>query len=546
MTHNSQYISSSSMQTWEGLENKDYLTHSLILGVLSALGFAPFNITILVIVSFALLYAQLNLNIITNKTAFFCGIWWGLGYFCCSIYWVAFALSTDFSRFWWLIPFAVISLALFFSLYFAFAFLVFNSLPAKLKNPITFAIIITFFEWLRGYLFSGFPWNLIGYTWSSLEILQSTAFFGIYGLTFFTLFLSASLGALLYKDILSHRLYYFGSISILIIIFGLGYLRLSNKIEGSSGKNLRIVQANISHQQVWSPSYALATINKYIELTNNPPAPQHTNSLKQATNIDYVIDYVIWPESSVPYLLSTNSNNIPETLYNSINNKIIIAGGPRLEGNKLYNSIFIFQEGKIIDYYDKQKLVPFGEYIPFRGILNKILPVKKIVNGLHDFSAGNNDEREGFISSLSLLPTICYEDIFPAIMQRYPLKNTGGKIKWTVNLTNDSWFGISTAPHQHFAMARVRAIENGLPLVRAVTTGISAVFDGHGRVLGSTPLRQIGVIDIPLPNEIFNSTLYRKYYSLINYLIILGGIIMIAIAFANYCYKISNYPSYSQ
>jgi apolipoprotein N-acyltransferase len=465
---------------------RDYYTIAVILGALATLGFAPFNITVLIVFSFSIIYVFLSEDI-TKKQSFLIGIWFGLAHFSTSLYWFSFALATDIYKFGWLIPFAVFGLSLFFSIYFGLAFLIFK--VCRYKNPIIFSVIITFFEFLRGTLFTGFPWNLIGYTWDSLEILQFSSLFGIYGLTFLTLFLSGSIGALLLKNNKSNLIYCGFTIFILISIYMYGYFRLENNKTEYSDTRIRVVQANILHQAEWNEDYAYKVINKYLSLTT-------TQGLEH-------VDYVIWPESSLPFLLSKDSENIPNELSKVIPN-MLIAGGNRLEDNKIFNSIFIIKQGKIVDYYDKVKLVPFGEYVPFK----KFIPIKKIVNGLFDFSQGKGswqwfESGRQRIESFDIIPTICYEDIF-----------TGGGIsisgqsKWIVNLTNDSWFGVSTEPYQHHQMARVRAIEFGLPLVRSTTTGISAVFDSYGRIIKKIDLQDEGIIDVNLPKRSGNTAYF--------------------------------------
>lgn len=482
----------------------DHYTLSVILGALATLGFAPFNLTGLLVASFALLYFFLSSDI-TKTRAFLIGIWFGLAHFSTGFYWFAFALATDIYKFGWLIPFAVFGLSLFFSLYFAIAFLAFRAF--KYKSPFSFSVIITASEILRGTLFTGFPWNSIGYTWNSLEILQFSSVFGIYGMTFITVFISGSAGALLLDN--GRKKHCLCSILLLVLIYSWGNFRLeTNKIEYSDTK-VRIVQANISHQAEWSQEYAYNVLNNYLDLTNGVEDAH----------------YVIWPESSIPFGLSHDSTNLPGEI-SKIVSGALIAGGNRIEGEEVFNTIFLMKDGKISDFYDKVKLVPFGEFMPFR----KFIPIKKIVNGLSDFSNGEEDWK--FFEDSDIIPTICYEDIFTF----YPLRSPLVRAKFIVNLTNDSWFGISTGPYQHFQMARMRAIEYGLPFVRSTTTGISAIFDGYGRAIHEIGLNEEGVIDAYLPKPSKRRTFYEDF---------IACVVMIVIHPAYLLYSYGNFEDYA-
>ena len=453
---------------------------AIILGAFCTLGFAPFDITILFIVGFAFVYIILCQTLKKNQ-AFFLGLWFGFAHFSTSFYWFGIALATDLARFWWVIPIAVFGLSLFFSLYFAFSFLLFKLF--RYQNPFTFALIVCFFEFLRAKLFSGFPWNLAGYAWNSLEILQFASIFGVYGLSFLIFFISASVGAAVLSPKLTNKLCLFASALALVFVFAFGHHRLKNNQTLYTKKSVRIVQANIGHQAEWSPDYAKKVLDEYINLTLS----------KNLNNIDYVV----WPESSIPFLLAKDSANLPKELCR-VMPKTIIAGAQRLENNKIFNTIFILKDAKIIDHYDKVKLVPFGEYVP----LGYLLPLKKLVNGLTGFSFG--DQPKKIINDLKMIPTVCYEGIFSEALDR------DQHAEWIANLTNDSWFGISSGPYQHLSMSRLRAIEYGLPLVRSTTTGISAVFDPYGRMLKSIGMDKRQIADFYLPQKAKKMTIYKK------------------------------------
>ncbi|KYH12549.1 apolipoprotein N-acyltransferase [Neorickettsia sp. 179522] len=450
----------------------------ILLGVCMTLGFAPFHLTFVLIFALALVYKQLRLSSSIRKTFLF-SIYFGSAFFLTSLYWIAFALATDIQNLWWLIIPVPIVLSIFLSLYFTCAFILFKAI--KIQNPLTFSLIITGSEYLREVCFSGFPWNLIGYSWDHIEFLQLASLFGIFGLTAFTTFLSGSIGELLFKDSKKARIYFTCSIILFISVFCFGLRRLSTYPTQYSSKIVRIVQANISHQQVWTTEFQKMILKKYIQLSISRPSTK--------------ITYFVWPESSLPFLFSRPETDI--TLYVSqVLGKPLIAAGTRRDNNSLFNSIFVLRNGVIAEYYDKVKLIPFGEYVP----LENIIPIKKIVNGMSSFTPGHDNTK--VLDSIEAAPILCYESIFSTFIARKK------PAEWIVNLTNDSWFGNSTARYQHLQMARIRAIEYGLPLIRSTTTGISAVIDPYGRILEKIDYSSEGVLDIAIPKKHPKKTLY--------------------------------------
>ncbi|AHX11413.1 apolipoprotein N-acyltransferase [Neorickettsia helminthoeca str. Oregon] len=448
------------------------------------LGFAPFHMTFLLVLSIALTYKKLKSTLSAREVLSF-SLWFGSSFFLISLYWISFSLATDMEHFWWLIIPTPIALSIFLSLYFVLAFGIFKFI--KYQNPITFTFIITLSEYLREICFSGFPWNLIGYTWNCLGVLQFASIFGIFGLTALTTFVSASLGELLFEDSKVARTYILCSVSLLVCVFSFGLIRLHNNPIRNSQKIVRIVQANIPHQQRWSTDYSRTVLQKYVEMSKAKDFQS--------------IDYFIWPESSVPFLLHTRKSDI--TKYISANlGKIVIAGGTRIENNNIYNSIFLIKDGQVEDYYDKIKLVPLGEYVP----LGNILPINKIVNGASNFTHGK--KRRKILEGINAAPTICYESIFTSSL------HGNCTADWNINLVNDSWFGNSTALYQHLQMARMRAIEYGLPIIRSTTTGISAVIDPYGRILARIPYSSQGILDIPIPRKHSRRTFYTLLHNL--------------------------------
>ena len=235
--------------------------------------------------------------------------------------------------------------------------------------------------------------------------------------------------------------------------------------------NIQLVQANIKQDLKWDKNEKVNNLKKHINMSNSKNA-----------------DIIIWSESSIPYIIDKNA------YIDFLTDKILIAGALRADIknnqiNELWNSIFVFKNGKITDYYDKQVLVPFGEYIPF----SKYLPfVKKITNGAIDFSSGNSNKNI-IINNIKFNPIICYEIVFPNYVKK---KNKDAYI--ILNLTNDGWFGISSGPYQHFVATRFRAVENKTPVIRVSNSGITAYIDEYGRVVEKLDLDIEGEIELKI------------------------------------------------
>jgi apolipoprotein N-acyltransferase len=212
---------------------------------------------------------------------------------------------------------------------------------------------------------------------------------------------------------------------------------------------------------------------------------------------------LIWPESAFPFFLAREPDELAEIAQLLHGGTVLITGAVRLAepvnptDPLAYNSIYVIdREGSIASLYDKVHLVPFGEYLPFQDLLES-LGLQQLTKQRGGFLAGDRHRLIAVPGAPMALPLICYEIIFPG-----EVAPKGDRPGWIVNVTNDGWFGISTGPYQHFHQARVRAIEEGLPLVRAANTGISAVVDPLGRVINSLALGSEGVIDAPLPRPV--------------------------------------------
>tara|TARA_R110000751_G_scaffold306982_1_gene426967 strand:- start:704 stop:2038 length:1335 start_codon:yes stop_codon:yes gene_type:complete len=363
---------------------------------------------------------------------------------------------------------------------------------------LAFAVCWSAFEWLRGHVLTGFPWNLIGYAWGVTdETLQAVSLFGIYGLGFLTIIVTAMPGLALGSSIARPGVWRWAPFAIslfgVLALWGFGALRLAGPTTADvPGVRLRVVQASIAQTIKWDPGESARILDRYLTLSTSPAPDQPT--------------HIIWPETAVPYFIAEDAG------VRNVMAAVVPPGGTLVTGAMrrtadvqaspaLLNSLVaINASGDIIAAYDKIRLVPFGEYTPLR----QILPLQKMTEGSIDYIPGDARTTLAIPGAPPAGPMICYEAIFPGEAW------SGGQPQWLLNLTNDAWFGTSSGPYQHFLAARVRAIEEGLPLVRAANTGISAVTDAYGRIKQSLPLHTVGVIDAALPAALDGRTIYAS------------------------------------
>jgi apolipoprotein N-acyltransferase len=428
------------------------------------------------------------------------GWWFGFGYHVAGVYWIGHAFLVDAKNFGWLLPFAVAGLPAFLACYtglgLALARMLWTRGPTRL---IALAIALTATEWLRGHLFSGFPWNLYGYALTGpLVLAQGAALIGIWGLTFLAVAVFAS-PAVLMDDRTDTRRRWLPLVSgalVLAALAGYGAWRV-NRTPAAYVDNvrLRIMQPNLPQDDKFNYRAKQKVMNQYLELSDRSTGPQ-TSGVRDATHL-------IWPESAFPFLLTREPDALAQIAALLPEGTVLITGAVRAPelppGQKIeraYNSIYVIDhDGSILSVYDKIHLVPFGEYLPFQDFLEKLglMQLTKLPGG---FIPGERRRTMEVPRAPRMLPFVCYEIIFPGEAA------SGERPGWLINLTNDGWFGISSGPYQHLQQARVRAIERGLPLVRAANTGISAVIDPVGRVVKSLPLGTEGVMDASLPERI--------------------------------------------
>jgi len=437
------------------------------------------------------------------RQSFLIGWSFGFGWFTASLYWIGIAFLVDAGTYGWLLPLAVTGLPAFLALYWGAASWAANLLDQRgLWRILVFASALTLAEYARANLFTGFPWNTPGYAGlASLGFSQAASVVGLWGLTF--LVVTASTTPLLF--IAKH---YRAGLGILVafgLIVGAGEWRLVSHPQTDHEKiRLRIVQPNVPQSEKWRFENSDEIFMRLLSLSDRrtPDAPQGA--------ADFT--HIIWPESAVPFLmeeqqtaLSAIARLLPdEALLLMGGLRREFAGGPEIEDDRIFNSLLaISGTGEVISRSDKFHLVPWGEYLPLESFLAP-LGLRRLVTLPGSFMAGVGPQTVKLPATPAFSPLICYEVIFPGAVAARATRP-----QFLLNVTNDGWFGASSGPYQHFDQGRLRAIEEGLPLVRAANTGISGVVDGLGRVRQQSILNKQAVIDSTLPQEL-EPTIYSK------------------------------------
>jgi len=483
---------------------------AFILGALATLTLAPFFMFPLIIPAFTGLLLLLS-GAPTHRRAFWDGWWWGWGFYTTGLYWFCVALLTDPEKFAWLIPFALFGITGVIAIYCGVTCWIASRLALRGCTRIfAFSVVWVCVEYVRGHLFTGFPWNLEGYSFGFSGIsLQMASLVGAYGLTWFAVLLGASFAAIGEKrgNIFIASVW---GVFVLGLCWGQGRLYEAGPEQYVPGVKLRLVQANNIRPANGDPKLQMAGLREYMRLTRSPGL-EH-------------ITHVIWPESSIPYILRPGTPLAHALGENIPDGAILISGALRDQGEgddwQVWNSLMALNhEGSLIGAYDKIRLVPFGEFLPLRWAIPKlwVTPV-----GEKDFSRGTPIKAIEWPGLPPIYPLICYEAIFPELDI-----DPGQRPGLLLNITNDAWFGMSIGPYQHFAMARMRAVEQGVPLVRAANTGISATVDGYGRVISYIPLEKQGFLDIFLPKSTYNNTIYGHYNNIFLLFLVFISLILI-------------------
>lgn len=468
-----------------------------LAGALLVLAQAPYDFPAVGFVSFPVLVWLLDGatgEVTSNRLgrlrpAFAVGWWFGFGYFLAGLWWIGSALLVEADDFAWALPLAVLGiplmLAFFYGLATALARLFWSSDIGRIA-ALAFGFGIS--EWLRGFLFTGFPWNAVGYAAMPVPLLmQGVSVVGMTGMNVLAVF-AFSLPALL----AGQRHIRLGAVllaALLCVDIGFGYFRLSlPAVVSGRSLDVRIVQPSVDLSEKWDASVRDRIFSTMLALSSQPPDLTHAAP-----------QVILWPETSVPFLFTERPDALAALGDMLQPGQLLLAGAVREErsvgGNdRYYNSVVAVDEGgQIVDAVDKVHLVPFGEYLPLAGLLKR-LGVQQLVAGPMNFSAGSTRHPVDLPGGVGAVPFICYEVIFPDLVS---VDVTSGEL--IVNVTNDAWFGGTPGPYQHFRQAQVRAVENGMPLLRAANNGISAVVDARGRIIDALAMDARGVLDVRVP-----------------------------------------------
>jgi apolipoprotein N-acyltransferase len=503
---------------------------AIAAGALSALAMAPFNAWPLLFLTFPVLVWLLDGSASARwrgiPSAAIAGWWFGFGYFLAGLYWIGHAFLVDAKTFAWLLPFAVVALPAGMACYTALGVALARAMWTRgAMRVIALAVALTVAEWLRGHLFTGFPWNAYGYALTGpLVLAQGAALIGIWGLTFFAVAIFAA-AAVLADDRFDTQRPWLPAVLGAVLLAALaayGAARLAlTPTAFVDGVRLRIMQPNLPQDAKFNYSAKQKVMSQYLDLSDRSTRPQSAG-VRDATHL-------IWPESAFPFFLTREPDALAQIAALLPQGTVLITGAVRAveaaPGEKpdgAYNSIYVIDhDGSILSVYDKVHLVPFGEFLPFRRTFESVglTQLAKMPGG---FVAGDRRRLMKVPGAPPALPLICYEIIFPD--EAVP---RDARPAWLINLTNDGWFGISTGPYQHLQQARVRAIEQGLPLVRAANTGISAVTDPLGRIIAALPLGAEGVLDAPLPSAIDPPLYVRTGDGLTGIIIMVGAAIVV-------------------
>jgi apolipoprotein N-acyltransferase len=414
------------------------------------------------------------------------GWWFGFGLHLVGLYWITEAILVEAARFWWLVPFAVPALSAILATFVAASAVVTWCAGPGWRGGFTLAGSWVLADLVRQFLATGFPWNPLGSVWTLPGqfgdiMIQPASLVGVHGLTLLTILLACvpTLG----------WAWRVAGLALLASWVAFGLLRLSDPPPPAPGLTISLIQGNVAQGQKWDRALMVSIFDHYLRMTQQAVAAARGQSL-----------VVVWPETASPALLQTDAE-ARAAISEAAGGAPVLAGAVRFdESERPRNSLFAIGQGGVIEgVYDKWHLVPFGEYQP------DWLPVGIQVVPGGGFARGPGPRTLHLPGLPAAGALICYEAIFPS-----QVIDSHDRPDWMVNVTNDAWFGNSTGPRQHLEAARLRAVEEGMPLMRAANTGISAGFDANGHELGHLGMQVSGILSLPLPG-VLPVPLYARF-----------------------------------
>ncbi|KMW56453.1 Apolipoprotein N-acyltransferase [Candidatus Rhodobacter oscarellae] len=457
----------------------------VLLGGVAALGQAPVSLPWLTLLAMGgLFYAQSHSG--GPRASAWRGWLFGVGYFAVALNWIVEPFFVDPWRHGWMAPFALVFLSGGLALFWAAALALAKRLtPGAALGAIAFALALTAAELARSYVLTGFPWALIGHVWIGWPLVHVAAWTGPHGLTLLTVLVPA----LVVASWRGRRVLAWITVAAFIAVFAAGLPRETPFVQTADSPTLRLIQPNAPQHLKWHPDHVRGFYERGLELTS---AAAETKP-----------DLIIWPETSVPTLLERAGPALAR-IAEAAGGVPVVLGIQRGEEGRYYNSLVVLgPDGALSDIYDKHHLVPFGEYIPAGNLLARIGITAFASQAGNGYSAGPGPRVLDLGDLGRPMPLICYEAIFPQYSRAEPRPD------WLLQITNDAWFGEWVGPYQHLAQARLRAVEQGLPMVRVANTGVSAVIGPLGQVTAALPLNEAGYLDVLLPHATA-PTLYSR------------------------------------
>jgi len=500
---------------------------ALLSGVAAGLAHPPFGV-LPGLLGYALLLALIDADGPRPlRSALFRGWLGGVGYFSVGVWWITEPFMVDAKEQGWMAPFALVLMAAGLALFWGLAGLAYRALKTGgVAKVLVFAGCLAGFEWLRGNVLSGFPWDLPGETWRAGSApSQAASVVGAYGLTWITVAIAAA------PAVLSLRAGWRPKAAALAVaaaalasLYAFGFGRIENAAKpGAHAPIVRVVQADIDQKNKWRPENLGLIFDTYVGMTTHKGPRQPDIVIWPEGALPAVIDELIAPGS--PYATRLRDAVAPgQTLLMGANRAQVGPDGVM----RYYNSLIAFRRDadglRVTGVYDKHHLVPFGEYMPLGELATKV-GFRSLVHMPDDFSAGPPSAPITPWGAPPVQVLICYEALFPGVT-RAGAERAGLRPAWILNVSNDAWFGMTSGPLQHLNIASYRAIEEGLPIVRATPTGVSAVIDAYGRIEPGARLGLggLGLIDAPLPPSLELTPYTRAGDTYFGFLLLLSGL----------------------
>ena len=473
-----------SRPAWLALAGRRYWALDIVAGCAAALGQAPWGLWPVAVLALAVVVWRTG-RAPTARRASRSALFAGTGYFALAMFWIVDPFLVEPEIYGWMAPFALVLMALGGALFWAVpSWAAWRLAGARRDRALAVAAALALSDWVRGWLFTGLPWALTGHIWIATPAGQAAAWVGAVGLSALTM-AAAALPAWAARDGRISTAIARGlplSAALIGAVWFAGLARLDAPSPPDAGPVIRLVQPNADQTRKWDPEWAPVFYDRLLTLSAAPATRP--------------VDAVVWPETAAPFLLGEAGPLLPEIV--GAARAPVLAGVQRGEGGRWFNSLVEFTpDARVGQVYDKFHLVPFGEYVPWGDTLSRF--------GIGAFAA-----QQGFgyvpgpgarVMTLAglppVMPLICYEAVF----SRH-LRQADARPAWLLQVTNDAWFGSWSGPYQHLAQARLRAIESGLPLLRAANTGVSAAIDARGAVRQQLALNEAGFLDVALPGAL--------------------------------------------